>query len=79
MAYFDEKTGEKKYTLKEKYAYFSEKLKSGINSKTKKPLTSVGKFELCAKLSDIRTRMGRNKKSYDYYCGQKKNTKKSGK
>ena len=79
MAYFDKETGEKKYTLKEKYAYFSKKLKSGINSKTKNPLTPVGRFELCAKLSDIHAKMGRNKKSYDFYCAQKKNTKKSGK
>ena len=79
MAYFDKKTGEKKYTLKEKYAYFSEKLKSGINSKTKRPMTSVGRFELCAKLSDIKSRMARNKKSYNYYSEQIKPAKKSGK
>lgn len=78
MAYKDS-NGRDKYTLKEKYAYYSKKLADGYNHSTGEKMTPVGRFELCAKLSDIKSRMARNKKSYDYYCTQKKNTKKSGK
>lgn len=78
MAYVGS-NGKKRYTLKEKYKYYSNKLADNVNHKTGEVMTPVARWELCAKLSDIKSRMARNKKSYNYYSEQIKSAKKSGK
>lgn len=75
MPYIDTRTGEQRYTLKEKYEYYKNKANSAnqVNKQGNK-IGFTGRVALANRANGIRRKMGKNQARYTYYTtnGKKK-------